>query len=112
MTNQRSKLLFFLLGRCAKALDRGAARLCILSQDCDNDEYVKLVKALCQEYGVQIIMAESGTELGQWVGLAKLHADGTVKKANRCSVAVVTDFGEDTPALAVVLNYVKSQRSE
>ena len=36
-------------------------------------------------------------------------ADGTVRKAVRCSVAVVTDFGEDSAALSVVLNYVKSQ---
>ena len=42
--------------------------------------------------------------------LAKLAEDATVRKAVRCSVAVVTDFGEETPALNVVLNYVKSQQ--
>ena len=90
-------------------MDRGAARLCILSKDCDNEEYKRLVQALCAESGVHLIMADSGTELGQWVGLAKLNADGTVRKAVRCSVAVVTDFGEETRALRVVLDYVKAQ---
>jgi len=99
------------LHECAKALDRGSARLCILSKDCDNEEYKKLVQALCAESGVHLIMADKGTEIGEMVGLAKLNADGTVRKAVRCSVAVVTDFGEETPALNVVLNYVKSQNA-
>lgn len=85
--------------------------MCILSKDCDNAEYTKLVKALCKEGGVHLIMADHGTEIGEWVGLAKLNADGTVRKAVRCSVAVVTDFGEETAALNTVLNYVKSQNA-
>jgi small subunit ribosomal protein S12e len=89
-------------------LDSGAARLCILSNDCDNAEYKKLVQALCAESGVHLIMADHGSEISEWVGLAKLNADGTVRKAVRCSVAVVTDFGEETAALDVVLKYVKN----
>jgi small subunit ribosomal protein S12e len=55
-------------------------------------------------------MADEGKKLGEWVGLAKLAADGTVRKAVRCSVAVVTEFGESTHALDVVLKYVKSSQ--
>ena len=95
--------------RSAKSLDRGAARLCILAKDCDNDEYTRLVQALCSENSVPLIMADEGKQLGAWVGLAKLDGDHSVRKSVRCSVAVVTDFGEETPALNVVLNYVKSQ---
>ena len=95
--------------RCAKALERGAAHLCILSNDCDNAEYKKLIQALCAQNNVQLLMADKGTEIGEWVGLAKLNADGTVRKAVRCSVAVVTDFGEESKALTQVLDYVKSQ---
>ncbi|KAJ1411071.1 50S ribosomal protein L30e-like protein [Ochromonadaceae sp. CCMP2298] len=97
---------------CVKALDRGSARLCILAKDCDNAEYTKLVQALCAEGGVHLIMADAGTEIGEWCGLAKLDAEGNVRKAVRCSVAVVTDFGEETHALTVVLNYVKSQKED
>lgn len=90
-------------------MDRGSAKLCILSKDCDNVEYQKLIKALCQENNVHLIMADHGTDIGEWCGLAKLNGDGTVRKAVRCSVAVVTDFGEESAALDVVLSYVKSQ---
>ena len=94
--------------RCAKALDRGAARLCILAKDCDNDEYTKLVQALCSENSVPLIMADEGKKLGEWVGLAKMAEDLSVRKSVRCSVAVITDFGEETTALNVVLKYAKS----
>ena len=98
------------LHECAKALDRGAARLCILAKDCNNDEYTKLVEALCAEGNVHLIKCDEGKELGEWVGLAKLAEDGTVRKAVRCSVAVITDYGSVTPALNTVLEYVKSQQ--
>jgi len=96
---------------CVKALDSGKARLCILSTNCENKEYQKLIQALCNESGVHLIMADSGKEIGEWVGLAKFSKDGTLKKAVRCSVAVVTDFGEESPALNHVLNYVKSKKA-
>jgi len=96
---------------CVKALDSGKARLCILSSNCENKEYMKLIQALCNETGVHLIMADSGKEIGEWVGLAKFAKDGTLKKAVRCSVAVVTDFGEESPALNTVLNYVKSKKA-
>mmetsp|Transcript_32728 Transcript_32728/g.55182 ORF Transcript_32728/g.55182 Transcript_32728/m.55182 type:complete len:147 (+) Transcript_32728:98-538(+) len=97
---------------CVKALDRGAGKLCILAKDCDNEEYKKLVQALCAEGGVHLIMADAGTEIGEWCGLAKLDSEGAVRKTVRCSVAVITDFGEETNALNVVLEYVKSQKAE
>lgn len=92
-----------------KVLDRGTGKLCVLSKTCDNDEYTRLVKALCAEGNIPLIVADDGKLLGEWVGLAKLNADGGVRKAVRCSVAVVTDFGEETPALNYVLDYVRSQ---
>lgn len=66
---------------------------------------------MCAESGVHLIMADSGTEIGEWCGLCKLNADGTVRKAVKTSVAVVTDFGEKSSALDVVMNYVKSQNA-
>merc|ERR1711982_269332 len=77
------------LRECAKALDRRNARICCLAKDCENEEYKKLIRALCAEGDVKVIMV------------------GSVKKAVRTSVAVVTDFGEETRALSVLLDYLK-----
>ena len=54
-------------------------------------------------------MVETGKELGAWCGLAKLNDDGTVKKAVRTSCAVITDFGEETRALTVLLDFLQKQ---
>lgn len=96
--------------RCTKELERGNGRLCILASDCDNAEYKKLIQALCTEQGVPLILSDKGVEIAEWVGLAKLNADGTVRKVKRTSVAVVTDFGEESVALNKVLEYVQSQQ--
>ena len=98
------------LHECTKVLDRGAAQLCILAQDCDNDEITKLVKALCQEGNVSLIMADEGKELAEWCGLCKLNEDGTVKKAVKCAVAVITDYGAESAAKNVVMKYVESMQ--
>jgi small subunit ribosomal protein S12e len=102
---------FMFVCRCAKELDRGTAKLCILAKDCDNAEYKKLIQALCTEKNVPLIISDKGTEIAEWVGLAKLKPDGSVRKVKRTSVAVVTDYGEQSNALAIVLRQVEAEQS-
>merc|ERR1712127_82658 len=97
------------LHECAKAIDSKAALLCCLAKDCENEEYKKLIRALCAEQEVEIIMVDAGKDLGAFCGLAKLDEDGSVKKAVRTSCAVVTEFGEETRALTVLLDYLQKQ---
>lgn len=100
------------LREVAKALDSRTAKLCCLAKDCDNAEYSRLVRALCDEGGVNLIMVDEGRQLGEWAGLCKIDEEGEAKKVVRCSAACVTEFGEDTHALSVLLNYLKSQANE
>lgn len=97
------------LHECAKALDRRSARLCCLAKNCENAEYQKLIKALCAEGEVHVIMVEDNKELGAWCGLTKLDSEGNVKKAVRTSCCVVTEFGEETRALSVLLDFLQNQ---
>lgn len=100
------------LHECAKALDRRSARLCCLSKNCENEEYKKLIRALCAEGEVPIIMVDDGKDLGAMCGLAKLDDDGSIKKAVRTSCCVVTEFGEESRALAVLKDYLENQTEE
>eukprot|EP01083_Nonionella_stella_P057322 150537_1 len=97
------------LHECAKALDRRTAKLCCLAKNCDNAEYTKLITALCKESEVPIISVDDGKELGALCGLAKLDEDGEITKAVRTSCAVITDFGEESRALAILKDYLESQ---
>ena len=86
------------LREVAKALDSRTAKLCCLAKDCDNPEYTKLVRALCEEGGVNLVMVDTGKQLGEWCGLCKTDEEGETTKVVGCSCSVVTNLGEDTHA--------------
>jgi len=98
------------LHECAKALDKQKGQLCVLSASCNEPAYTKLVEALCAEHGVNLMKISDGKQLGEWVGLAKLDAEGQPKKVVGCSCCVVTDYGESSEALNVLQDHFKSQK--
>ena len=53
------------LHECAKALDQGNAKLCVLSQGCNEQSYTKLIEALCAEHGVDLMKVSDGKQLGE-----------------------------------------------
>ncbi|CAM9194582.1 unnamed protein product [Phaeothamnion confervicola] len=93
------------LHECAKALDRGTARLCCLAKDCENPEYTRLVEALCKEGGVHLLMVDSRTTLGQWVGLCKIGPEGEATKVSHSFL-----YGDRYPLSEE--NFVKGMEEE
>jgi len=94
-----------------RALDRRQAVLCVLASNCTEPAYSKLVSALCQEHQINLIRVDESKQLGEWVGLCKIDAEGKARKVVACSCAVVKDFGEDSEALNVLQDYLKKQQS-
>ena len=96
------------LHESTKALDHGTARLCCLAQDCDEQNYVTLIKALCDEHQVNLITVPTKVELGKWCGLCKIDSNGEAKAIVPTSCCVVTDFGEQSKALEFLMEFLKS----
>ncbi|XP_044479615.1 40S ribosomal protein S12-like [Mangifera indica] len=92
----------------AKVIEKHAAQLCVLAEDCNQPDYVKLVKALCADHNVSLLTVPSAKTLGEWAGLCKIDSEGKARKVVGCSCVVVKDFGEESDGLNVVQQHVKS----
>jgi len=96
------------LHQAAKAIEKHAALLCVLAEDCDQPDYTKLIKALCADHNVNLITVASAKTLGEWAGLCKIDSEGKARKVIGASCVVVKDFGEESEGLHIVQEYVKS----
>ncbi|EDO35867.1 predicted protein [Nematostella vectensis] len=99
------------LHEAAKSLDKREAHLCILSNNCDEAMYVKLVEALCAEHGIPLLKVDDSKKLGEWAGLCKIDKEGKARKVVGCSCVVVKDIGKDSQAHDVLMQYLKSKKS-
>ncbi|KVH99025.1 Ribosomal protein L7Ae/L30e/S12e/Gadd45 [Cynara cardunculus var. scolymus] len=89
------------LHEAAKVIEKHAALLCVLAEDCNQPDYQKLVKALCADHNVSLISVPAAKTLGEW-------AEGKARKVVGCSCLVVKDYGEETEGLHIIQEYVKS----
>ncbi|KAL5725116.1 40S ribosomal protein S12 [Ranunculus cassubicifolius] len=92
----------------AKVIEKHAAQLCVVAEDCDQPDYVKLVKALCADNNVNLISVPSAKTLGEWAGLCKIDSEGKARKVVGCSCVVVKDYGEESEGLNIVQEHVKA----
>lgn len=94
------------LSEVARALDRRTAHMCILADDCEDEEYKKLITALAKQGEIDLINVEEREKLAQWAGLFRTDAEGEVKKTFKCSSIAIRDFGERTKALDFLLSHL------
>lgn len=92
----------------AEVIEKHAAQLCVVAEDCNQPDYVKLVKSLCADHNVSLISVPSAKTLGEWSGLCKIDSEGNARKVVGCSCVVVKDYGEETEGLLIVQEHVKA----
>jgi small subunit ribosomal protein S12e len=88
---------------------RRQAHLAVLCESCTESEYIKLVEALCAEHNINLIKVSDAKKLGEWAGLCKIDREGNARKVVGCSCVAVTDFGEESEAMNVLLDYFKTR---
>ncbi len=108
------KLMFSLglvkgLNEVCKALDRKEAVLCVLADNCDDPKYKKLITALAKANNIPLIAIENRNDIGEWLGHCKYDKEGKARKVKGTSSVAIKDFGEETAALAFVLNHIKEK---
>nr|XP_023929763.1 40S ribosomal protein S12-like [Quercus suber] len=77
----------------AKVIEKHAAQLCVIAEDCNQPDYVKLVKGLCADHDVKLMTVPSAKTLGEWAGLCKIDSEGKATKVVDCSCVVVKVCG-------------------
>ena len=97
------------LNEVCKALDRKEAVLCVLAENCDDPKYKKLITALAKANSIPVITIENRNDIGEWLGHCKYDKEGKARKVKGTSSVAIKDFGEETAALAFVLNHIKEK---
>eukprot|EP01127_Copromyxa_protea_P009182 TRINITY_DN2146_c0_g1_i1.p1 TRINITY_DN2146_c0_g1~~TRINITY_DN2146_c0_g1_i1.p1 ORF type:complete len:136 (-),score=35.35 TRINITY_DN2146_c0_g1_i1:31-438(-) len=100
------------LRECAKALDRQEAHLCVLAQDCAEQDYIKLVTALCKMHDIPLVQAPNRETLGEWCGLYKLDQYDNPRKVVKTSCVVVKSFGETSAELDFLLSWINTNKEQ
>jgi small subunit ribosomal protein S12e len=84
-----------------KALEQNKVKVCFLAATVNEDEYKKLISALCKEKQVPLVEVADNKKLGEWAGLCKIDKDGAARKVVGASCVAVTNFGEESLALKI-----------
>ena len=80
------------LHEVCKSIESKKVKFCVLAQNCDEQHYVKLVKALCKENSIPLLLVEDGVTLGEWIKICKYDANNTLRKKRKCSSLAIKDY--------------------
>lgn len=88
---------------------RREAHFCVLAENCDEPQYVKLVETLCAEHQIPLIKVADKKIIGEYCGLCKYDKEGKARKVVGCSSAVVTNWGNEEQGRAILTDYFASK---
>lgn len=98
------------LNETARAIDKGIAKVVLLAENCDLNEYKTLIKALCAEKDVPVMMVADRDTLGEWAGLCKIDpVAATARHVVKTSSVAITEVDEETQAWKVMSSYIQRQ---
>merc|ERR1711890_3685 len=96
------------LNEAVRALEKRDALVCILSESCDEANYVRLIEALSVEHQIPLLKIGDNKLLGEWAGLCKHDREGNARKVVGCSCVVVRQIEEATPAWEFLKSHLQS----
>jgi len=97
------------LNEVARTLDQRRAVLCILSRACSEDNYSRLIVAMCAEHGIPMMRVDDSAVLGTWAGLVKYNDDGEVRKVVKTACVVIQQWGSnENRAQQNVIEYIRA----
>lgn len=96
------------LHESAKAVEKHAAQMCVLAEDCNQPDHTKLVQSLCQEHNVNLISVASAEKLGEWAGLCKIDSEGKARKVVGCSCVVMKNYVEESEGSNTIREYFEN----
>ena len=79
------------------------AVLCLLADDCDEQNYKKLVTALCKTRIVALQTVDQKKKLAIYAGLCRFDAEGQPKKVRKCSSLVIKRWPKSEEAACNII---------
>ncbi|CBY20254.1 unnamed protein product [Oikopleura dioica] len=96
------------LNEAVRALERRDAIVCLLAENCDEGNYVKLIEALAREHSIPMLKIGDNKTLGEWAGLCKRDREENARKVVGCSCVVVRSI-EDCEAWDFLKGKIQTQ---
>jgi small subunit ribosomal protein S12e len=97
------------LREVTKALDSKRAHLCVLANDCTEQKYQDLIRALCKTHSIPLMTVPAAKTLGEWAGLCKIDAEGNPRKVVAAASVALTSWGKESEARGIIQEYLKTQ---
>lgn len=80
---------------CETPDEKLKAKYIILAKNCNEANYVKLVKGLASRNKIPLVEIEEGETLGEYLGICKYDKNKAVTKKRKCSSVAIRDFSHE-----------------